>query len=118
MRIYELRVASLGIIPLRDTYYFTSQTKAMKVFRKHKKEQAVVDLYECKVDTNLKADDWCKLLATDAPGSDCELTPQGLIFYRNLIATCAPKAEAAKLHSKKLKQHNPPINVHEKAGSA
>ena len=97
MILYELRVAELDTPRLRTTwtYYFTSQTEAMKMFRRHKKDHAVCDMYRCTVITDLKADDWCNLLASDAPGLFCELTPQDLITDRVLIATSTDKAEAA-----------------------
>ena len=95
MKLYELRVAKLGIVRLRDTYYFTSQTDAMKSFRKYKKEQAVVDLYQCNARTNLKADDWLKLFESDAPGQTLTLTPVDLITDHVLVATYAPKEKAA-----------------------
>lgn len=94
MKLYELRVGLLGLRSLRDTYYFTSRTDALKSFREHKKQHRVVDLYQCCVNTNLKAGDWCKLLQSDAPGIHCELTPQDLISNRILIATFE-KAKAA-----------------------
>jgi len=96
MKLYEIRVANLGIMRLRDTYYSTSQAKAMALFRKHKKWGATVDLYHCEVDTNLKADDWCALLESDAPGTACNMTPQDRITGRTLIATCAPDDEVIK----------------------
>ncbi len=91
MKLYEIRIANLGIMRLRDTHYFTSQTEAMKVFRESKKEQAVVDLYQVVVATNLKSADWCSLLASDSPGSTTLLTPQDLITDRVLISTYAPQ---------------------------
>lgn len=95
MKLYELRVAELGIMRLRDTYYFTSEAAAMKKFNEHKNSASIVDLYRIDVMTKLKAVDWCALLAADAPGLECVLTPQKLITDRVLISTYQLEEEAA-----------------------
>jgi len=89
VKLYEVQVRPRGHHWEYTYHRNTSKAKqafnaANKLYRdKSVPVQIVANRIELK--TSLSADEWLLLLAGDAPGEECALTPQDLILSREII---------------------------------
>ena len=94
MKLYEVQTTlTKKSITCQETYYFSSQSGARRIFNRNKRLETVlrVRFSSVKVDTRLKTEDWISLLESDAPGMTCTMTPIDRITSRQLLAEWVSK---------------------------
>lgn len=95
MNVYEVQYR--GKHQVKHTAYFSNKNDAQRYFNVNKRDEGVswTALNLCTVRTDLVLSDWIQLLESDAPGSQCSLTPQDLITHRQCLSEASAGVDAA-----------------------